>query len=447
MSPRTPSSSESRRLGPSRGVGCAGLIRSWARWAGVLAVAAFLEGTVAHGASDNWKSTTSGALWGTYSNWSTGVVPGSGTNVTFTDASNLALGISLSKGSATANTLTFSGTDTFTFDNTNMFTIGAGGIINSESGRTQTFNNAFTVSASQTWSATSGGLAFNGAVGLGSSALTVAGSNAVGITGAITGAAASSVTKSGTGTLTLGAANPSFLGSFAVNAGILQTNVSGALSGNKVTIGTGGTLNLNGTSQSVATFASTGALNLGSSGTFTLLGSASLAGTLSGTGTLILNSGSTLTLGANFNASGINIQLNGGTLKLNGKTDTFGSLTITANSIVDFANPSTSVLSVNGVTLSGTSQLSVQNWANMVDYFYSSSNPGTEGTAPEDQIVFSGDPGSLTHWNSVTTGPGPGHEITPTPESPAYGALFVGLAIVGLFVARNRRHLEHADLG
>lgn len=61
----------------------------------------------------------------------------------------------------------------------------------------------------------------------------------------------------------------------------------------------------------------------------------------------------------------------GGTLKLNGTTDTFGNVGVSANSKIDFANPAVSVLSVNGVALSGSSQLSVQNWANAFDCFYS----------------------------------------------------------------------------
>jgi len=415
---------------PSRSAGRRGV------W---LAALSCLWACVLQGApSDNWTSTTSGALWDSASNWNHGI-PVNTTNVTFTNTSGLALGIGLTGAAPTAKTLTFSGTNTYTFDNANTFTIGSGGIINSEAGITQTFNNAFTLSASQAWNANSGGLAFNGAVGLASNTLTVSGSNAVSISGAITGTATSKITKSGTGTLTLGAANPSFLGSLGITAGTVQTNVSGALAGNAVTVATGSTLNLNGTSQSVGAFTSTGALNLGASGAFTLLGSASLSGTLAGTGTIVLNAGSTLTLGANFNASGINIELNGGTLKLNGTTDTFGSLTVTASSVVDFANPSTSILNVNGVSLSGSSQLSVSNWANLVDYFYSATNPGTQGTAPENQIVFSGYSGNLTHWNPALTGPGPGNEITPTPEPAAYGALFVGLAMAGVLWGRRRR--------
>jgi len=36
----------------------------------------------------------------------------------------------------------------------------------------------------------------------------------------------------------------------------------------------------------------------------------------------------------------------------------------------------------------------------LVDYFYSKHEPGAQGTAPIDQIVFNGGSGSATHWNT-----------------------------------------------
>ena len=303
-----------------------------------------------------------------------------------------------------------------------------------------TVSGPVTVSGASRIQSDSGTLTISGALGLGAHGLDVGGNSNTTISHAITGTAASSITKDGTGTLVLSAANPAFLGSVAINGGTLQTNVSSAISGNAVTIASGGTLNLNGTSQSVGAFTSAGALNLGSSGSFTLLGSATLAGTLSGTGTITLNSGSTLTLGANFSDSGINIVLNGGTLKLNGTTDTFGSLTVSSSSVIDFANLATSIISVSGVTLSGGAQLSVTNWANMVDYFYSSSSPGAQGSPPINQIVFTGDPGNYTHWNNNPTGPGFGHEITPAPEPATYGAIFIGMSLVGIAIRRRKRN-------
>ena len=75
----------------------------------------------------------------------------------------------------------------------------------------------------------------------------------------------------------------------------------------------------------------------------------------------------------------------------------------------------------------------------MVDYFYSSTSPGTQGTAPENQIGFTGYTNNQTHWNSYTSGPGAGNEITPAPEPATYGAIFVALSLVGIVVYRRRR--------
>ena len=325
--------------------------------------------------------------------------------------------------------------------NLNSMGTGFAGAFENISGN-NTVSGPVTVSGATRVQSDAGTLTLSGAVGMGANSLDVGGNSNVTISGAMTGTSASSLAKDGSGTLTLSAANPSFLGSVAVNGGTLQTNVSSALSGNAVTVASGATLNLNGTSQSVGSFTSNGALNLGSSGSFTLLGSATLAGTLTGTGTITLNAGSTLTLGANFSDSGINIVLNGGTLKLNGTTDTFGSLSVNASSVIDFANPSTSVLSVSGVSLAGGVTLSVNNWANMVDYFYSSTSPGTQGFPPINQIVFNGGSGNFTHWDTNPTGPGPGHEITPAPEPATYGAIFVGLSLAGIFIHRRKKDLR-----
>jgi hypothetical protein len=190
----------------------------------------------------------------------------------------------------------------------------------------------------------------------------------------------------------------------------------------------------------VKTLADAGALSFGSGGSLTLgSGASSLSGTLSGSGTLVIGTGSTLTLGANFSDPNLNITLAGGSLKLNGTTDTFGSLSVTSSSILDFASAAASVLTVNSVSLTGLSQLSVNNWTNFVDYFYSNTSPGTQGSAPIDQIVFTGYAGSATRWNTYQDGPGMDNQITPAPEPATYGAIFVGISLLGIVAYRRRR--------
>jgi len=301
-----------------------------------------------------------------------------------------------------------------------------------------TVSGAVTVAGTTRIQSDSGSLTVSGAVGLGANTLNVGGNANTNLNGAITGTGSSAITKDGTGTLALGAANPAFAGSVTVNGGTLQANVSNVFNtSNAITVNTSAILSLNGTTQSVATLNDTAAsstLSFGSGGSLTLgTGNSTLLGSINGSGTLILNSGSVLTLGSNFNDAGLNIVLNGGMLKLNGTTDTFGSLTVNMTSVIDFASPSTSVLNVNGVSLSGSSQLSVQNWANMVDYFYSGSDSNKDS-----QITFAGY-GGPTHWNTYTSGPGPGNEITPAPEPATYGAIFVGLSLAGIVALRRRR--------
>jgi autotransporter-associated beta strand protein len=253
------------------------------------------------------------------------------------------------------------------------------------------------------------------------------------------GTAAGNLTMAGAGTLTLSGAN-TYSGTTAVKSGTLQTSVSGALhSGNTLTVASGATLSLSGTSQTVGAFTSAGLLSLGSGGSLTLLGSSTLSGTMSGTGTLTLNTGSTLTLGANFSDSGVNIVLNGGTLKVNATSDTFGSLTVSTSSIIDFGSSSASVLDISGVTLAGGTTLSVTNWTNGVSYFYSNTSTGTQGTAPQNQIVFTGYSGNATHWNTYTDGPDGEHQVTPTPEPRALGLIMTALSLAGIAILRAAR--------
>jgi hypothetical protein len=221
-----------------------------------------------------------------------------------------------------------------------------------------------------------------------------------------------------------------------VTGGTLQTNVANAFTGTTaITVSTGAIMSLNSNSQVVGSLSDAGALSFGTGANLTLsTGSSLLSGTMTGTGTITLTAGSTLTLGANFSDSGLNIVLAGGQLKLNGTTDTFGSLSVTSSSILDFANPSASVLTVSGVTTSAGVTLTVNNWANMVDYFYSNTNPGSA----LNQISFTGYANN-PHWNTYTDGPGGGHEITPAPEPSTYGVIFVGISLIGIVIYRRRR--------
>ncbi|HKB92097.1 MAG TPA: autotransporter-associated beta strand repeat-containing protein, partial [Opitutaceae bacterium] len=288
-------------------------------------------------------------------------------------------------------------------------------------------NNAITgtltLGGATTVQSQAGNLTLNGVAGSGKN-LTIGGSGNIAINGNIN-TGTGTLTKTGSGTLTLGAAN-SFTGATTIDSGTLIATANNVFnSSSTISISTGAVLSLNGTTNSVNSLNNSGTLDFGTSGSLTLLGSCTWAGTLAGSGTLYLNAGSSLTLGANFNDPNLNIVLNGGTLNLNGTRDTFGSLTINSTSIVDFGNGSNSTLTISGVSISGTStRLNVNNWTNLQDYLYSQSNPGQQGQAPLNQIVFSGYQTSMTRYS--------GGQITPVPEPSTYAAAFAGLCIVAL---------------
>ena len=419
------------------------------------------------------KTTFAGSLTGsgTLANTNTGSLTLSKASTGFTGTVNLSNGVIAASatnatGSATVNV---SGTGNFQVlggstlaSNFNLTTNGAAtrnGAIENISGA-NTLSGSVAVTANSRIQSDSGTLTLSGPVNVSSgTTLNLGGPGNLTLNGAITGSGTSLLTKDGSGTLALGAANTGFTGAANVNVGTLQGNVANTLSNaSSITVNasgtllsnandslstaaamlvnSGGTLSLNGTS---ATFSgllnNAGALAMGTGGTLTLSGSsATLSGTITGTGTLILTAGEVLTLGANFNDTGLNIVLNGGTLKVNGTNAIFGNLTVSATSVIDFAQPSASVLQVSGLTMASGQTLNVNNWAALTDYFYASVNPGATALS---QVQINNSPNPAA-WNSYTDGPYNDHQIVPTPEPATYGAVL--LLGTGLLLGWRRRH-------
>jgi fibronectin-binding autotransporter adhesin len=418
---------------------------------GGTAILALGSGTL----TDSQASTTSfdGSLTGT------GTLAMQGTGTLDLTGSNTAFAgkVNLTNGTVNASAVDAAGSGTVTVSSLGNFQVQGGvslankfnisnlggsssnGAIENISG-SNTLSGAMTVSGASRIQSDAGTLTLSGATGLGGNSLNIGGAGNTAFTGAITGTAGSSLTKDGSGTLSIGVANPAFAGTVAVSAGTLQTTAANVFkTSTAITFNTGSTLDLAGTSQAIGTLNGAGTLAFGTGGALTLsAGTDLLSGAFTGAGTLTLSTGSTLTLGANFTDANLNIVLAGGTLNLNGASDTFGNLSITSSSILDFDNPSASILTVNGVTLAGSTQLSVTNWANLVDYFYSTTSPGTEGTAPINQIVFTGNPANATRWNTTPSGPDLENEITPIPEASSYGLVMAALSL-GALVARRRR--------
>jgi autotransporter-associated beta strand protein len=295
-----------------------------------------------------------------------------------------------------------------------------------------------------------GTVTLSNTVGLGANTLNVGGNSNTTLSGVISGTGA--LTKDGTGTLTLSGAN-TFTGATTVSAGTLTAGAANVLNTTSgVTVGgiagsANATLTLGTNAQTLAgnlTVNATGTLNIGSGGpggpTITLNGSNNtISGTMTNAfGTLVIGANDTLTLGANFSDSNLNIILAGGTLNLNGSTDVFDNLTVTGNSTIDFASGANSILTVNSIGVSSGMKLSVANWSDNADFFYSNLDPSAQGTAPIDQIVFDSPTytGSQTKWLGYDDGPGNNHQVTPVPEPATYGAIFTG-ACLGFFLLRR----------
>ena len=308
-----------------------------------------------------------------------------------------------------------------------------------------------TLAGSSRIQSTSGNLTASNTVAVGANALAVGGAGNTSITGALTGTSASSLTKDGSGTLSLSGNNASFAGTVIVSAGTVLANAANVFnSSNAITVNTGSILNLNDFNQTIASITSNGTLALGASGTETLTltsGASNLAGSITGAGTIIVGPGASLTLGANFNNPNVNIVVNGGSLFLNGTTDNFGTLTFQGTSTLDFGASTASVLNTNNVVVYSGATVSINNWVNAQDYFYAQNNfqgfnsgtgtftnvtPGQRGVAPQNQITFTGFSAANTQWSSD-------HQITPAPEPATYGLIFTGAALA-FFLWRRRNN-------
>ena len=222
------------------------------------------------------------------------------------------------------------------------------------------------------------------------------------ISGVISGAFA--MEKAGAGTLTVSGIN-TYTGTTTVSTGTLTAGAISALSGaSAITVNTGATLNINGTTQSVPGVTGTGTVALGAAGKLTLKTGPSSIGAITGTGTITVNTGATLTLTTALVNTGINIVLNGGTLNLGSLTHSIGALTINANSTLDFSSAGNAQLTTTSLTLSASNTLAVTNWTQTSDRFYATAFVGatrnTAGASPMNRITLGSGAAGMTVWKS-----------------------------------------------
>lgn len=324
-----------------------------------------------------------------------------------------------------------------------------------------TLNAAINIGTAATIGSDAGTMTVVGDFNLNSTTLTVTGAGNTTLQGAVNHGA---VTMNSAGTLTFaGSSGNGFSGGLAINQGTLQLDKTGSalainggavavgdgigaassanlvmLGSNQMALGTAVTINsdgrfaLNNQSQTLNTIAGTGLIDLGTTGYLGLgvhSGSSTFSGSVAGTGTIEKLGSGTLTLGSDITFGGTFL-LDGGTLALNGNDLLVDTLHITGNSIIDFGSAVASTLSVVNFIIDAGVNLTIANWTDTMDYFFTQYWSGavfnTPGAAPMNQITFTGFANNDTRWQDFDS------QITPVPEPATYGVMLVGA--MGVFL-------------
>jgi fibronectin-binding autotransporter adhesin len=285
--------------------------------------------------------------------------------------------------------------------------------------------------------------------------VTTSGAGNVTFSGAVNGGGG--FTHNGTGTLSFtGTAANSFSGALAINDGTValgKTAGTTAIASNTITVGNSsgaagsavlrldasnqisdssaltinsdGRLDVNTRTESINALASTGQIFIDAGGKLTVginSGNISLGGSILGNGTLMKDGAGTLSLLSSIVMAG-ELQLDGGNVALNGFELTAGTLHVTENTTIDFGGGN-STISFTNLIVDADSILTIQNWSDAADFFYTAGWAGATPDAtgdPMSRVVFQGWTGSNTKWQSFDD------QVTPVPEPSTYGAFLVGI--------------------
>lgn len=309
-------------------------------------------------------------------------------------------------------------------------------------GGSRSIGNAVSLAGAAIIQSSSGTLTFSGGITGSGHALTITGAGDTTLTGDISNGTgmlnkmdAGTLTFAGTvngTTATVGATSLDG-GSMVIGNGTQTTTLNtgdfGSAAGTTLTIASGGTVIANYTA-----------------------GTTLFSGALAGSGTFQKDGGGVLVFDQTFAATNLTLILNGGTLSIMDAQITVGTLHITGDTILDFNNSAGTFLSSANLLIDAGVTVTIQNWiaaaneaaASTIWYATGTINAGTLGGSddvggtPLSQINFTGVSGLTPTWVSGAHDGWFDHEIRPTPEPSAYGALLVS-SLLGLLGWRRWR--------